>query len=251
MADIKWLMCSDVHFPKHDKRALDMWMDILRYLKPQAVDLLGDIDDAEETSRWAKGTSVEGFSLNLDGIGLTRQFLSDINKIVPKADKHFHDGNHGWHRHKKWLDQNAPQTLLDEVYTPEVLYESSKSGFAWHEYEDGPVHRFGDVYAHHGDSTSKHSGESVRNDCLNWGVSVVRGHSHRLGRWEQTYPIDGRSIRGFEGGHLCDSTQMKYDRSPNWQQGFLFGMVSGDDVLISPVEIRNYTCVIGTKVFRG
>ena len=251
MADIKWLLCSDVHFPRHDARLVDLWLDVLRYLKPGAVDLLGDIDDAHETSRWVEGTRAEGFSLAADGITLTKTFLSEIHGIVPKADKHFHDGNHGWFRHVKWLERNMPEALTDSVYSPEVLYEYSKFGFQWHEYGDPPVKRYGDIYAHHGDSISKHTGESVRNDCLNWGVSVVRGHSHRLGRWEQTYPLDGRSLRGFEGGHLCDITKMDYDRSPNWQAGFLFGLVHGDDVLITPVEIRNYTCVIGTKVFRG
>lgn len=251
MADIKWLMCSDVHFPRQDDRLVSLWMNVLKHLKPQAVDLLGDIDDADETSRWAAGTSREGFSINNDGITLTKQFLADIHNVVPRADKHFHDGNHGWFRHEKYLDKNMPETLTDNIYTPDVLYEHSKSGFEWHEYGDPPVHRFGDIYAHHGDSISKHSGESVRNDCINWGVSVVRGHSHRLGRWEQTWPVDGRSIRGFEGGHLCDHTKMKYDRSPNWQAGFLFGLVHNDDVYIQPVEIRNYTCVIGTKTFHA
>lgn len=251
MADTKWLMCSDVHFPRHDARAVSLWMNVLKYMKPQAVDLLGDIDDADGTSRWVTGTSREGFSLQDEGITLTRKFLQDIHAVVPRADKHFHDGNHGWYRHEKYLDKNMPEALADNLYSPEILYEPSKAKFQWHDYEDAPVHRFGDIYAHHGESVSKHSGESVRNDCLNWGVSVVRGHSHRLGRWEQTYPVDGRSIRGFEGGHLCDTNKMKYIMSPNWQSGFLFGIASGEDVFITPVEIRNYTCVIGTKVFRA
>lgn len=242
-------MAGDIHFPRHDKRNVSLWFDVLRYLKPQAVDLLGDIDDAHETSRWVAGTSDAGFSLASDGITMTSSFLKDIHALVPRADKHFHDGNHGWTRHKKWLEQNAPQTLVDGVYSPKILYQYDKYGFDWHEWSAPPVHRYGDIYAHHGDSISKYAAESVRNDALNWGVSVVRGHSHRLGRWEQTYPIDGRTIRGFEGGHLCDPSQMLYDRSPNWQAGFLFGLVSGDEVFITPVEIRNNTCVIGTKVF--
>lgn len=242
-------MASDVHFPKHDPRLVSLWFDVLRYLKPQAVDLLGDIDDADGTSRWVEGTSREGFSLDDSGIKESRKYLEDIHAVVPRADKHFHDGNHGWYRHKKWLDKNMPQSLIDDMYNPDVLYEYKKSRFQWHEYDKPPVKRFGDIYAHHGESISKHSGESVRNDCLNFGVSLVRGHSHRLGRWGQAYPVDGRVIRGFEGGHLCDPTQMSYDISPNWEPGFLFGMVHGEDVLITPVEIRNYTAVIGTKVF--
>lgn len=251
MGDIKWLMASDVHFPRHDPRLVSLWMDVLRYLKPQAVDLLGDIDDADGTSRWAEGTSREGFSLDDTGITESRKFLADIHAVVPRADKHFHDGNHGWFRHKKYLDKNMPQALKEDLYNPDVLYEYKKSRFDWHEYDKPPVKRYGDFYAHHGESISKHSGESVRNDCLNFGVSLVRGHSHRLGRWGQAYPVDGRVIRGFEGGHLCDPSKMDYDISPNWEPGFLFAMVSGDDVLMQPVEIRNYSCTIGTKVFKG
>ena len=251
MADTKWLMASDVHFPRHDPRLVSLWMDVLKKVKPQAVDLLGDIDDADGTSRWAEGTSREGFSLQDDGILETRAFMADIHSVVPKADKHFHDGNHGWYRHKKWLDKNMPQTLIDDMYNTEVLYEHSKSGFEFHAYDKPPVKRYGEFYAHHGESISKHSGESVRNDCLNWGVSLVRGHSHRLARWVQAYPLDGRVLRGFEGGHLCDPTKMDYDVSPNWEPGFLFAVVHNDDVLMTPVEIRNYTCVIDGKVFEG
>ena len=188
--DTKWLLAGDTHFPSHDARMVSLWLDVLKFLKPQAVDLLGDMDDAEGTSRWVEGTTREGFSLDDSGITHTRKFLQDIHAIVPKADKHLHDGNHGWFRHQKWLDKNMGQALLDEVYTPEVLYQYESAGFELHYYDEPPVKRYGDIYAHHGESISKHAGESVRNDCLNFGVSLVRGHSHRLGRWEQTYPVD-------------------------------------------------------------
>ena len=251
MGDIKWLTAGDVHFPKHDPRLVSLWINVLRYLKPQAVDLLGDIDDADSTSRWAEGTSREGFSLDDAGITDSRKFLADIHAIVPRADKHFHDGNHGWFRHKKWLDKNRPDSLESKMFTPDVLYEYTKSGFEWHEYDKPPVKRYGDFYAHHGESISKHSGESVRNDCLNFGVSLIRGHSHRLGRWGQAYPVDGRVVRGFEGGQLCDPTKMEYDISPNWEPGFLFGIVHNDEVLMTPIEIRNYTCAVGGRVFEA
>jgi hypothetical protein len=248
MSDVRWLTVGDIHFPRHDPRAVELWLKVLKYVKPQAVDILGDFDDAHETSRWVEGTRVEGFSMDAEGINLSRQFLKDIHSTVPRADKHLHDGNHGWFRHEKWLEKNMPQALTEGLYDPDKLYEYKKSRFEWHFYDKPPVHRYGDIYAHHGDSISKHGGESVRNDCLNFGVSLIRGHSHRLARWEQTYPVDGRSIRGFEGGHLCDPAKMEYDRSPNWQMGFLLGMVHDEEVLLTPVEIRNYTCVIGSKV---
>lgn len=251
MSDIKWLFASDVHFPRHDPRLLSLWFDVLKYMKPQAVDLLGDIDDADGTSRWAEGTSREGFSLDDAGITGTRDMMKEINRIVPKADKHMHDGNHGWTRHKKYLDKNFPSALADEIYTPEVLYEYQKSDFVWHEYDKPPVKRYGDIYAHHGESISKHAGESVRNDCLSWGVSLIRGHSHRQGEYFQTYPLDNRTIRGYEIGHLCDPKQMDYDISPNWQAGFAYGIVHGDEVFIDTIEIRDYMCFVGGRIFKG
>lgn len=249
MSDIKWLFASDIHFPRHDPRMVSLWFDVLRYLKPNAVDLLGDIDDADSTSRWAEGTSRENDSLEDGGVRDTRNFLSDIHGIVPKADKHFHDGNHGWYRHFKYLDKNAPQVL--DYITADTLYEYNNSGFEWHKYDDAPVKRYGDMYAHHGESISKHAGESVRNDCMSWGVSLIRGHSHRQGEWSISYPLTGQTLRGYEIGHMCDQKKMDYDRSPNWMPGFAVGLVHGDDVFIDTIEIRNYTCVIGTKVFKG
>ena len=251
MSDIKWLFASDVHFPRHDPRLLSLWFDVLKYMKPQAVDLLGDIDDADGTSRWAEGTSREGFSLDDAGITGTRDMMKEINRIVPKADKHMHDGNHGWTRHKKYLDKNFPAALADKVYTPEVLYEYDKAGFVWHEYDKPPVKRYGDLYAHHGESISKHAGESVRNDCLNWGVSLIRGHSHRQGEYFQTFPLDNRTVRGYEIGHLCDPKQMDYDISPNWQAGFAYGIVHGDNVFVDTIEIRDYQCYVAGKLFQG
>lgn len=174
MTDKKWLFASDIHFPRHDSRMVSLWFDVLRYLKPQAVDLLGDIDDADTTSRWAEGTSRAAGSIEDGGVSDTRKFLADIHAVVPKSDKHFHDGNHGWYRHQKYLDKNAP-TVLDYI-TPNTLYDYEKSGFDWHLYDQPPVKRYGDIYAHHGESISKHSGESVRNDVVSWGVSLIRGH---------------------------------------------------------------------------
>lgn len=249
--DMTWLFASDIHFPHHDERMVSLWFKVLKYLKPGAIDLPGDIDDAEETSRWVEGTSKAGFSMQYPGIQLTRKFLADIHDAAPKADKHFHDGNHGWYRHEKWLDKNSPGTLVDGVYSPEVLYEYTKSGFIWHEYKDQAVKRYGDIYVHHGDAISMHAGQSVMKDCENWGVSLVRGHSHRQGEWFKTFDLTGRQYRGYEIGHMCDVKQMEYDRTRNWQAGFAYGIVSGEQVFIDTVEIHDYACNIGTKVFRA
>lgn len=251
MSDIKWLMASDIHFPRHDPRMVSLWFDVLNWMKPQAIDLLGDIDDADETSKWAAGSSREGFSLANDGIVLTKQFLADIHAKSKRSDKHFHDGNHGWYRHKKWLDKNDPEAL--NVYDPDYLYDYKNAGFEWHDYDKPPVKRFGDIYAHHGVSINKNAGQSVSNDVQNFGVSIVRGHSHRQGEWFYTYPLENRTLRGYEIGHMCDPTKAaeEYDLTPNWQAGFGVGLVHGDEVFIDTIEVRDYKCLVLGKVFEG
>ena len=47
------MMVSDVHFPRHDPRKVELFLKVMKAWKPDAVDLLGDIDDADSTSRWA------------------------------------------------------------------------------------------------------------------------------------------------------------------------------------------------------
>lgn len=249
--DLKWMMVSDVHFPRHDPRKVELWFKVLKWFKPDAVDLLGDIDDADSTSRWADGKPLEAsISINDGGVDGTKQFLSEINRLAPKADKHFHDGNHGWTRHGDYLAKKAPQFL--EILTPETLYEYKKHGFQWHYWSEPPVKRFGDIYGHHGESISKHAGESVRNDVLNWGVSLVRGHSHRMGAYFQTYSLTGQKLRGFEIGHLCDASQMTYTTTHNWQAGFAIAHVENGEyphVQLIQINEDEMSCFVDGKKF--
>lgn len=250
MSEIRWLLASDLHFPRHDPRMVSLWLDVLKWFKPNAVDLLGDIDDADSTSRWAEGTSRSKIALHDDGVIETRNFLADIRGLAPKADCHFHDGNHGWFRHEKYFDKNAPQAL--EFITADTLYEYKKVGFDWHTYGEPPVKRFGNVWAHHGESISKHAGESVRNDVMSWGISLVRGHSHRQGSYAIDYHLTGNKMRGWEIGHMTNISKMTYDRSPNWQAGFAYALVDGDNVHMQLVEIHHdYTAYVAGKLFRG
>jgi len=253
MADKRLLFVSDVHFPKHDPRMVTLWMDVLKWFKPHSVDLVGDIDEAETTSRWVEGKSIEGFSLEYAGITDTRKFLMDIKNVAPRADKHFHDGNHGWYRHEQWLDKNQPQTLKDETYTPETLYEYDKAGFSFHRYDDPPVRRFPDLYVHHGDAISKDAGMSVAKDVEKFGVSILRGHSHRQGFWHKTYPLADKMLRGYEIGHMADHRKMKYDLSPNWCAGFAIGhydeAAGSTHIQLVQIDTVNYAAFVEGKKF--
>jgi hypothetical protein len=248
--DLKWLMCSDLHFPYHSPRRVELVIKVTKWFKPDAFDITGDADDSDSTSRWAEGTPDEKISVLDAGVSGTKNFLQEINDIIPNADKHLHDGNHGWYRHKKYLERKAPQFL--DVVNPDVLYEHSKNGFDFHYYDAPPVKRFGDIYVHHGESISKNAGESVRNDVLNWGISLVRSHSHRQGSYFKTYNMTGQKLRGYEIGHLCDETAMDYSLAKDWQPGFAIAHVVNDYPHIQLIQINdNYECVVDGKTFKA
>lgn len=246
--DLKWLMASDIHFPLHDPRKVELFLKVMKWMKPDAVDYLGDIDDADSTGRWSVGAETVVSVLD-GGVRETTELFAQTRGMLPNADIHYHDGNHGFHRHNGYLKKNAP--AMADLVTMDSLYQLSKYGIDGHYYDKPPVHRFGDMYGHHGESTSKHAGESVRNDSLSWDVSLVRGHSHRMGAWYKTYPISGRMLRGYEIGHLCDEKKMDYLVAPDWQAGFAIAHVVNDFPHMQLIQINDYTCVVDGKVFKN
>jgi hypothetical protein len=246
MTDQRYLACSDIQFPLHDPRAVELWLKVLRGFKPHLVDFVGDLDDSDSTSRWAIGPETQ-VSVDEAGARATREFLKQARDIVPKADMHLFDGNHGWTRHQQYLMKNAPQ-FLDKI-TPNDLYGHNDVGVEFHYYSDLPFNRFNDMYVHHGVAVSKHSGESVKSDIDSWGVSIIRGHSHRLGDYFKTYELTGQTLEGYEIGHLMKVEKADYSNQRNWQQGFLYGYISEGQHFLELVPIKDYTCYVAGKKY--
>ena len=260
----RYLAVSDIQWPLHDERAVELWLKVVKGFKPDLVDLVGDIDNADATSRWAAGSSEELFydidvkkadinaleevalrRLLSDGSNHTKNFLGLVRKSVPKADVHLFDGNHGWTRHENYFRSKCPE-LLDRI-TPDVLYGLTESNVTFHRYDALPYNRFNDMYVHHGQAISKHSGESVKADIDAWGVSLIRGHSHRIGDYHKTYELTGQQLEGYEIGHLMNVNAADYSNQRNWQQGFLYGYVEEGQHYLTLVKIKNYTCYVDGK----
>jgi hypothetical protein len=243
----KWLLASDIHFPKHDPRCVDLFLQVVKWWQPDAIDFAGDLDDAECTGKWVEGTPAETKSIK-DGAGEVKEFLSQVSKLAKKAeDKHFHGGNHDYYRHKKYLDKNAPAAL--EYVTPEIIYGLSNSGFAWHDYELPPVERLGGIFVHHGEAISKHSVESVRTDVTNYMVPLIRGHSHRAGSFYKSYPLAGLEIEGWEIGHMTDTAQHTYQTTFDWQQAFAIVHVDNNTPHVQLIRIKDHVAYVDGKRF--
>lgn len=260
--DLKWMLSSDQQIPYQDDRAIDLWFQVMRWFKPDVVDYLGDTSDQFCFGRFEEGKTKEFLktippeTLAEDMLKYvqheekdTAEFYSKTRKMRPNAEIFSALGNHDI-RVFNYADKNMPEILKD--ITPESLWGLDNLGIDYIFYEDIPRHRYGGLYAHHGISALSEAGASVKSDIDKLGVSLIRGHSHRMGTYYKTYELRNETLRGYEIGHMCkvDSDGFKYSQVHNWQQGFAVGFVHNDEVHIQPVEInKNYECWVSGKLF--
>jgi hypothetical protein len=269
----KVLIASDFQLPFIDKRATSLWFKVLKSFKPDQVVYAGDIDDACAYGRWTAGgtydfvnalpsapTGDDMLRKTFEYAGDTRTFYSDTREAIgPDADMFSALGNHDI-RYLKYFDDKNLHEIQKQV-NPESLWGLDSIGCEYITYADRPKHLWGGFHVHHGMSISKHAGESVRNDVDNFGVSLIRGHSHRQGIYHKTYTLRNETLTGVELGHFMDvdSKGASYDNVHNWQLGFGVAWIEDnprantidgkfahiDLVRISP----DYTCVVAGKKY--
>jgi hypothetical protein len=260
---MKWALVGDLQIPYEDQRAVALWFKIMKWWKPTAIDLVGDIDDQLEYSSFSDGTTDEFFALlkkaedpspiNLvvKNAKAARDFYTKVRKQHPNADIHVSLGNHDI-RIFKYIDKKAP--VFNDQITPNLLWGLDDLGMSWRMYHEKPYLRFADTYVHHGVTTST-TGPTIGKDIENYGVSLIRGHSHKAQISFKTYPMLDRTLHGMECGHMCDPTTygLQYAANPDWQLGFGIahvnseGRIKLDFIPINP----DYTCVVDGRHFKG
>jgi hypothetical protein len=258
--DLKWMISSDQHFPFHNAKHIELWFDVLKWFEPDVVDYLGDTSDQACFSRWTDGSSsefikkittadvTEMFQFVESGERPAREFFKHTRDLLPDAELFVALGNHDI-RIFDYLDKKLPELVAKA--TPENLWSLDSLGYDYIYYGDLPKHRFGDIHVHHGVSISKHAGESARNDVETFGVSMMRGHSHRMGSYYNTKEIRNETLRGYEIGHLTDvkSSGMSYTNVHNWQSGFAVAHIVNGFPHIQLIQIIDNTCVVDGKLF--
>jgi hypothetical protein len=178
-----------------------------------------------------------------------RQFYADVRAQHKRADLHSSLGNHDI-RVFKYLDKKAPDFV--EHVTPNFLWGLDDLGITWRHYDVPPLMRFANIHVHHG-ATISSTGLAVKSDIETYNISLVRGHDHRGGVVYKSYPMTGGSLAGMGTGHLCDpdSYGMKYTINPSWEKGFGIAYVIDGKAHLQFIPIRDYTCVLDGKIFRG
>ena len=291
--NFKWALVGDLQIPYQDSRAVALWFQVMKYWKPDAIDIVGDIDDQLEYSKYSDGTTDEFMKQlelkgkendklqaayekamampdgeaagirpptlhdlnplplikkNADG---AKQFYTDVRKQHKNADIHASLGNHDI-RVFGYIDRKAPE--FNEFVTPNALWGLDDLGITWRMYHEKPLLRFADTYVHHGKTTST-TGPTIRKDIDDYGISLIRGHSHKAMVAYKSYPMLDKTLHGMETGHMCDPSAygLQYADNPDWQQGFGLAQISPEGrVHLEFVRIHDdYTCIVDGKLFVG
>lgn len=204
----------DTHVPIHHPRAVSTVLQFVADLKPDSVLMLGDFYDCKAPARWSRGTKDE-YEPTLHREFVEGKAILENLRTVFDGPVNFIEGNHEA-RIRNYLATAAPAFSSLNALTLESL-----SDFDEYEITLRPQpYRFAPGWvAIHGDKLATYAGGSALKMVKTLGLSVVQGHSHRLGVIHET--TDKRRT-AFEAGHLCDVNQASYLTYPgiaNWQMG--------------------------------
>lgn len=112
MSDVfKWLFVGDLQIPYQDKRAVDLFLKVAKAWKPDAIDVVGDIDDQLEYSSFSDGTTDEFFNQVKAQQKANEKALADHEKQIEKRAKELPEGT---------VVDLEPPVLEDVDYLPFV-----------------------------------------------------------------------------------------------------------------------------------
>lgn len=254
------IVLGDWHIPYQDDKALKLVFRIVKSLKPNIITLNGDILDFYALSRFSKDPN-RVLSLQ-EEIDTAYEYLKRLRKENPKAHIIFIDGNHEF-RMEKFLSDKAPELYglkraeddspvhsLDSLLRfKDLKIEQVSSGLKESYYWYG-----NELLIGHFNRINKHSGYTAKNLLEDKHVSLIQGHTHRLGSSYRTVRVGENKYRilvAYENGCLC-GLQPTYVLDPNWQQGFSVVHKKKNDnrFHIQQVPIINYACFFGEREWR-
>lgn len=266
--DIKWAFVGDLQIPYEDPRAVALWFKVMKWWKPDAIDIVGDIDDQLEYSKYAETTTDEFFNKlkqlqkenerataayakalegpvaqdillpppelhDLDPIPFVKKNADGAKQFYAKVRKQHPNADiHaslGNHDIRVFGYIDRKSPEHVSQITPNLLWGLDDQGITWKMYSARPFERYAGIHVHHGTTTST-TGPTVGKDIEAMDISLVRGHSHKALVAFKTYPISGRTLQGMECGHMCDidGYGLQYADNPQWQQGFGIAHVTAD-----------------------
>jgi UDP-2,3-diacylglucosamine pyrophosphatase LpxH len=233
---------GDWHYPFHDKSAMKIMIRMAKHFKPKNIIINGDALDCVSLSRFTKEPQEpSAFKTQLEE-------LCDVIKTLQKHSTiTYIQGNHEA-RLERLVFERAPE--LHGLITMEKLVNDNldtKIEYVYTVPSESMIDWRDDLIIGHFNVVRKYCGYTAKALVERFQTNVVQGHTHRLG--EYALRVKGRTLRGFEGGCLCDLNP-EYVMMPNWQQGFLVFSPVDDSWKIETVPIMDEKAIFRGKVYK-
>jgi hypothetical protein len=235
----------------HDKKAIKNVIKFVKDYEPDELFCVGDEADCLAPARWSKGYAAEHSNLQRD-LDETTRIMGEFRKALGDYPFHLMRSNHG-DRIQRYIERDAPAlaSLRDLKYEKLLGYRDLEITYHNKLWEFAPGWVMG-----HGDEgpTSRYSGGTAMTLAKKIGMSVVCGHTHKLGYLHDNKSFNGRyvsNLYGFEVGNLMDLKQATYLKggSANWQTSFGLLYIHKGKVTPVPVPIQNNSFVVEGKVY--
>ena len=241
------VIVSDLQVPYHDKRAVANLAKFIKAYKPDMVVSVGDEMDMQTISRWAKGTPLEYEK----SIGRDRD--ETVRVLESLQIDHMIRSNHT-DRLFNTVMMRTPGLLGLPELDIENFLKLDELGITYHR---KPFNLAPGWLLLHGDEGSMNhtGGMTALGLAKRAGMSVVCGHTHRMGLTHFTQSYDGgkpNTVWGMEVGNLMSYKEAKYVKAGlfSWQQGFGILHVDGNVVTPQIVPInRDGSFVVNGKVW--
>lgn len=211
------MFMPDLHAPDHDAAALSGFVHALQVVQPDELVILGDFLDCKAPARWSKSTAAEYAGTLVGEIEAGKAVLAMIRGVFDGPIS-FIPGNHE-QRITNYVNTYAPAISGLVPSLPDLLeFRTYNVDHRPGTYDVAPG-----VTAIHGKLLSSvlgAAGQSAFKERMRHGVSIVQGHSHRLGvGWDR----QDSSRFWMECGHLADVAKagyLEFAGKANWQHGF-------------------------------
>lgn len=238
----KHINIGDTHGVFLDQRTWSSVLDFIRDFKPHQINLLGDIVDFYDISRFDKNPTRR--VVLAQEIEFTRDvILAELRRASPKSHIVWIEGNHE-NRLQRYLWSRAPELASLPGMDMRSLFRLPELRV---QYRTANL-EVGDVQLTHGHLVRKHSGQTAKALMDEYGTSVIHNHTHRLGAIYKT-DRSGNYV-AFENGCLCSLTPEYIAGVPNWQQGFSVGWVMPTGrFAFEQITVINGSFVYGGKFF--
>lgn len=210
------LVMSDIHFPYHDKGALEAAVMYAVKRKPDIVYLNGDTVENYGVSRWEPDPRKRDVARELK---LSRQGLEFLRNKFPKARLIFKHGNHE-DRWESFMIKNAPAVLGVEDFLLSRLLRFDSLGIE--EVGSRQVATLGKLMLVHGHEMPKGMNNPVnpaRGLFLRMNETSMCGHFHQTSQHSDSSGIRKNLVSCWSTGSLCDLSP-DYAICNRWNHGF-------------------------------